>query len=191
MNIQLLNELLMHTAHAAEEATTTSPDVATMFGLNVKLFVAQLINFGIVLFVLWKWVFTPVTKALQRRTQKIEESLQTAEKIVHEKAEFEEWKKGEIAKARTEAAGIVSQSKLEAEAVRAELLTKAKLEQEKIVQDGKAELAREEMQVLQDAKSKLADLVVGATEKILREKITDKKDRELAEAAVQALSTKY
>ncbi len=181
-----LFEIFLQTAHATEEAVA-SPNVATMFGLNVKLFIAQLINFGIVLLVLWKWVFTPVTKALQKRTAHIEESLKTAEQVMHEKTEFEKWKKGEMSKARVEGTALVSQAKLEAETVRTQLLNKAKQEQEKILQEGKLELERAETQMLQEAKGKLAELVVNATEKILGEKLTDKKDLELAKKAIDEI----
>ncbi len=187
--------IFSHTAQAAEAvheaAEAANPNVATMFGISAKLFVAQLVNFGIVLLVLWKWVFTPVTKALQKRTQKIEQSLQTAENIQVQKAEFETWKKAEMAQARVAAAEIVGQAKGEAEKVREELLHKAKQEQEKLLADGKKALAQEQEQVLAEARGQLADLVVLAAEKVLKEKLTDKKDKELAQSALNTLSTKH
>jgi F-type H+-transporting ATPase subunit b len=161
-----------------------------MFGLNAQLFFAQFINFAVVLFVLWKWVFTPVTRALQKRTAKIEASLKHAEDVEVEKAEFENWKAAEMSKVRVEAAGIVSKAKSEAETVRTELLAKAKTEHEKLLLDGRADLARESAQALQEAKGKLAELVVLATEKVLREKLTDKKDAQLAAEALKSLEAK-
>lgn len=186
-----ISHILFHTAQAAEavhEATgAADTNVAGMFGISIKLFVAQLVNFGIVLLVLWKWVFTPVTKALQNRTQKIEQSLQTAENMQVQKAEFETWKKTEMTQARVAAAEVVSQAKIEAEKVREELLHKTKEEQEKLLADGKKALIQEQAQVLAEARGQLADLVVAATEKVLREKLTDKKDKELAQAALDSL----
>ncbi len=182
----ILQELFIHTAHAAAEGGN-SPDIATMFGLNLKLFIAQLINFGIVFLVLWKWVFTPVTRALQARTKKIEDSLQAAETVTKEKEEFKKWKTANMAEARKEAAEIVEKSRGEAEVVRQELLAKAKTEQEKLLADGHTRLEQEQAQLLASARGQLAELVVSATEKILREKITDKKDVELAKEALSAI----
>lgn len=180
-------------AKAAEEVahTTAAPsqDLAGMFGISWKLFFAQLFNFSIVLLILWKWVFTPVTRALQKRTQKIEDSLKTAESITKEKEKFEKWKAGEMGKARTEAADIVTQAKAEAEVVRIELLAKAKSEQAAIVTDGKEKLKQEQVLMIQEAKSHLAEIVIHAAEKILREKLNDKKDKALAEEAIKSLHT--
>ncbi len=186
-------DFFIHIAHAAEEvataATTAEPsqDLAGMFGISWKLFLAQLVNFSIVLFILWKWVFTPVTKALQKRTQKIEDSLKTAESITKDKLEFEKWKAVEMGKARSEAADIVTQAKTEAEAVRSELLAKAKQEQAAVVLDGKEKLEQEQVRMIQEAKGQLADIVIQATEKILREKLDDTKDKQMAEEALAAL----
>ncbi len=177
-------------AQAAEEAAHAaepSSGLAGMFGVSWKLFIAQLVNFSIVLFVLWKWVFTPVTRALQKRTKKIEDSLKTAEDIAKERNSFEKWKAVEMGKARTEAADIVTQAKTEAEVVRSELLAKAKSEQAALVADGKEKLEQEQVRIVKEAKGQLAELVVQATEKVLKEKLTDKKDVQLAEEALRSV----
>src|SRR5262245_53133970 len=64
--------------------------VLGMLGINWKLFIAQLINFGIVLFVLWKWVFKPVSSGLEARTTRIEKSLQDATQLEQAKKEFDD-----------------------------------------------------------------------------------------------------
>lgn len=186
-----LSHILFPIAQAAEEAAHAtaeqSPDLVGMFGVSWKLFLAQLINFTIVLLVLWKWVFTPVTKALQKRTQKIEDSLKTAENITKEKQEFQKWKSGEMGKARVEASEIVTLAKTEAEEVRSELLAKAKDEQLTMIQEGKEKLEQEQVRMMKQARGQLAELVVQATEKVLREKLDDKKDKQLAEEALKAI----
>lgn len=181
--ISIIQSIIIPTAHAAEEAAA-NPDVATMFGLNFKLFIAQLFNFAIVLLVLWKWVFTPVTKALQARTQKIEQSLAHAEQVTKDKKEFEVWKEKAMAEARKEAGGIVAGAKADAEALREELLGKTKTAQDALVAEGVERLKREQADMLSEARGQLADLVVEASEKVLREKMTDAKDKELAKKAL-------
>lgn len=185
----MINFDIISIVQAAEEAvhTPAAPGIASMFGISWKLFLAQLVNFCIVLIVLWKWVFTPVTAALQKRAEKIEHSLRTAEKIEHEKSAFTKWKTAEIHKVKLEAAEIVSQARQEAEAVKQEVLVKSKQDQEKILQDGKLELKHAEAQMLQEAKNKLAGLVVSAAEKVLGEKLTDKKDLEMARRAIEEM----
>lgn len=179
----------IHFAQAAEEAshTVADPSLAGMFGISWKLFIAQLVNFGIVLLVLWKWVFTPVTRALQKRTARIEASLQHAEQVAKDKEQFEVWRKDEIAKTRKEASDIITKAQDEAEQVKKLLTEQARAEQEQIVVKAKAEIAQETEKSLRDAKKQLADIVIQATEKILQSKLDAKKDTELVESALKNL----
>jgi F-type H+-transporting ATPase subunit b len=176
-----------HIAQAAEEAASeaANPSVAGMFGLDLKLFIAQLINFGIVLFVLWKWVFKPVSKALSDRTAKIEKSLADAKQITEDKETFDTWKNAEMSKVRQEAAGIITQAKQDAESLRKQLTDQTKQEQNKIVTQTQAQLELEKQKAITEVRGQIADIVVTASEKILREKLTDKKDQELIKQALE------
>lgn len=174
-------------ANAASTAIE-DPSLVGMFGINWKLFLAQLINFGIVLFVLWKWVWKPVTANMEERTRKIEESLINAEKISKEKNEFAAWKEAEISKARQEATAIIGEAKIQAESVRNQILEQAKQEQQALLEKGAKELAQQKAQAIADAKSELADLVVSATEKLIREKIDKNIDQKLITQAMKELN---
>jgi F-type H+-transporting ATPase subunit b len=174
-------EAVTDEAHAEEE----KQGIPGMFGLDWKLFIAQLVNFGIVLFVLWRFVFKPVAKGLAERTNKIEQSLKDAQQITEDKQTFESWKTAEMSKVRQEAAGIITQAKQEAEGVKASILDQAKAEQSRIVQQAQAQLENEKQKALNEIKGQIADMVVSASETILREKLDDKKDKQLIEQALQ------
>lgn len=174
-------EYLIPIAHAAEEVAHAAEQsgIAATFGIDWMKFAAQLLNFGIVLFVLWKWVFGPVAKKLEERTAKIEKSLSDADRITKEKQDFEAWRNQEMSKARQEAGAIVSQSQIDSNKVKDEVLTQTKQEQQKLVEQTKKQIQQEKTLALQSAKTELADIITTATEKILRQKLDEKKDKEL------------
>lgn len=172
-----------HNSAAGEHAA--DPGVIGLFGLNWKLFLAQLANFGIILFVLWKWVFGPVTKTLSERTAKIEASLSEAKRIAEDRETFDTWKNGEIAKVRQEAAAIITQAKADAEQLKISTLAQTKEDQNKIIVHARAQMDAEKNAVMQEAKAEIAEMVVTATESILRQKIDSKKDAELIKAALK------
>ena len=172
------------TTQAEEGKTVEEKGVIGMFGINWKLFLAQLVNFSIILFVLWKWVFGPVTSGLTKRTEKIEASLVDAQKIAEERQTFDSWKQGEMGSVRKEASGIIAQAKQDAEVVRAELLTQAKLEQEKLAANTRAQLEQEKSKMIEEVKGHISELVVSASETILRAKLDPKKDAELIKSAL-------
>ena len=76
-------------AEVEEEAVSTRIAAETVeatgglgsLGLNVKIFIAQLINFAIVVLVLWKWVYNPIVALLEKRQTTIEKSLKEAKEI--------------------------------------------------------------------------------------------------------------
>ena len=174
-------------AQAAEEAAHSTSPVAVL-GLNLSGFIAQLINFGIVLFILWKWVFTPVTKKLQERTAKIEKSLNDAETVAKDKQEFEKWKNEQIVNARHEASIIISKAQVDATKVKEDLAAQSKSEQEKIIADAKVRIEQEKNQTMASAKGELADLVTMATEKIIRQKMDGKMDKQLVNDTLKSMS---
>lgn len=175
-------------ALAAEPSAATesaNQGVVGMFGLNWKLFAAQLVNFSIVVAVLWIWVFKPVTKGLSDRTDKIEGSLAEAERIMKDRADFDSWKQGEISTVRTEATAIISQAKQSAEELKANTLKTTADEQNRLIEQTKARLEQEKGLMIQQAKTELADIVVDATSKILKAKIDPVKDKQLIDEALK------
>ncbi len=161
------------------------PGLLGMFGIDWKLFIAQLINFGIVLLVLWKWVFKPVTSGLSERTAKIEGSLKEAEQIIKDRGDFEGWKQEEIAKVRMEASAIVTEAKQQAEVLKTDTVKSTIEEQNKIIQQTQKQLEQEKASMLNSAKAELSEIVIQATSTILKEKIDEKKDQQLIDGALK------
>lgn len=178
---------LIPLAHAAETVAADT-GIAATFGVDWMKFVAQLINFAIVLFVLWKFVFTPVTKKLEERTAKIEKAMKDASSTEAEKQDFAKWKAEQMVNTRHEASVIVSQAQTEATKAKDEILKQAQTDQQKIVDQAKKQIQEEKTAQLQAAKGELADLITNATEKILRHKLDGKKDEELIKESLKNLS---
>ena len=55
-------------------------DILNLFGLEGKLFIAQIINFAILLFILKKFLYEPIAKMMEERKAKIKQGLDDAEK---------------------------------------------------------------------------------------------------------------
>ena len=190
MDFSHLTHILIPVARATAEAaaeTEKAGGAIGALGINLKLFIAQLINFGVILLVLWKWVFTPVAKKLTERTEKIEKALRDADDTTREKQEFTVWKNQEIAKPRQEASVIITQAQNDSGKVKDEMLLSAKQEQEKVIQQAKKEIDAEKQKALLEVKSEIADMVVLAAEKILRHKLDDKKDQELIKESLKSI----
>ena len=180
-----IQPLIIPIAHAQETAQSTSP--VAVLGLNLNLFIAQLVNFAVILFILWKWVFTPVAKKLQERTDRIEKAMATANSTEKEKQEFVKWKEAEMTKVRTQSSAIITAAESHAIQAKDAVIKQTKEDQEKLVEQAKKQIEQEKNMQLQAAKSELADIVTQAAEKILRQKLDSAKDKELIKESLKSI----
>lgn len=162
-----------------------SAGVVGTLGLNGKLFVAQLVNFSVVLFVMWKWVYKPLVRMLDERAKKIEQGLRDAEASASAKQAAQNEKDAVVLDARKQAKVILEQAMADAEKQRVEAVGRAKQEVERVVLLGKENIRAEREKLVADVKAELADLVVLAAERVLREKIDAKKDEKLIKESVK------
>ncbi|MBF8280551.1 MAG: atpF [Candidatus Magasanikbacteria bacterium] len=155
-----------------------------LLGINWKLFLAQLVNFVIVLLVLWRWVFKPLVKHMDERSKKIEKSLDDA-KLIEERMKNSVAERENILKeARHEAQKVIAEGKETADKRREEMMSKAKDEVTNVIAAAKLQIAHDQVSARVELRQETASLVAALTEKILGEKIDAKKDRELLEAAM-------
>lgn len=171
---------------ATEEVAEHSADAGVVgtLGLNAKLFIAQLINFSVVLFILWKWVFKPVGGALEKRRKKIDDSLKKAEDLEVRMQNFEKERQEEIAKARRQAEEIVQNALKAADEAKVETVEAARKEAEKVLADAKQAIMAEREEVFREVRREVAEITVMAAEKILKAKIDPQKDKQLIEESL-------
>ncbi len=181
-----LIELFIPIAQAAE--AEKSSGVLGTLGVNWKIFLAQLFNFAIIVFILSKYVFKPIGKKLLERSEKIDIALKDAADIEKQKLEFEAWKIQAIIQAKQEASEIILQAQGQAETEKREILNKIKAEQEQIITQAKFQIGAEQKKAEQEVTNYVADMVVSATEKILKEKLDPKKDRDLIENSLKHIN---
>jgi F-type H+-transporting ATPase subunit b len=155
------------------------------FHIDIKLIIAQAVNFGIVLFVLWKFAYKPVLKTLNDRSSKIEKGIKDAEKAGKKLAETEEKEKEVLSNARKEAQVIIAKAENTAKKSQQDLENVAKVQADKIITTAKAQIEEEKQKMIKEVKAEIGDLVVSATEKIIGEKMDKNKDKELINRAIR------
>lgn len=155
------------------------------FHIDIKILLAQVVNFALVLFVLYKFAYKPILKTLNDRTQKIEEGVKHAEDMEHKLAELEKKEREIITEARKESQKIISASQVSVEKNKEEIICEAKAQSEKILEDARKKIEEEKKKMFLEIKSEVADLVIFATEKILKEKINNKNNEELIIKAIE------
>ncbi len=170
-------------------ADIAKESVLGSLGVNWKLFVAQLANFAVVLFVMWKWVYKPLLKIIDARTAKIENGLRDADAAASAKSGAEREAGEAILAARREAQRLLEEAQKQADAHHAEAKAKTQQELASLIQQGKDTLASEKEKMVQSARAELAELAVDAAKKALGTVLTEQQKKTLLEEAVKRLKS--
>ena len=101
-------------------------DILTNFGVQPTLLFGQIVNFLIILFLLKKFFFGKITKALDDRKQKIAESLKNADLIEQKLTQTEEKSKKILEDAQNASQKIITDAKVEAQKLTANAAEDAK-----------------------------------------------------------------
>lgn len=181
---------IQQAAEAAQEvasATEATGGLGTL-GINLKIFLAQLLNFAIVLLVLWKWAYKPIVKLLEERQEKIEHGVKQADDVEKRVQDLERERHEVMATAKSDAAKVLEDVRVTADERKKELLAKAKEEVKGVVAQGKAQLEAQKVQMIQEAREEIAAIAVEAARKILADGVDEKKATKLAEGVVDKMS---
>lgn len=155
------------------------------FHLDLKLFIAQLVNFSIVFSVLYFFAFKPLVKVMSERSEKIAKSLKDADEIENRLSATEIEQADIISAAKKQANLIIEEADKKGEERREEMLARAKEEIAAVINNEKEKLARQKDETLKEIKSEVADLVVLTVEKLLHEKMNSDKDQEFIKSLVK------
>jgi F-type H+-transporting ATPase subunit b len=163
-------------------------ELMTKLGIDGRLLLAQLINFVVLIAVLYRFAYKPILTLLEKRRVRIEKSLAEAQRIDEESRRMEQLKKQKVDEAKREAAAVLEDAAKKAEAVKQETLVKTRTESEKIVMKAKEQIAHERGELLKGVQSEAAELVAGAVEKVLKEKMDGEKDKKFIHDALHQLA---
>lgn len=159
------------------------------FGVDLKVIIAQSINFIVVALVLWKFAFKPVIATLDERQQKIADGLRFAEES-----------KQQLESAERERAEIIREANGDAQKILAEAREKAKAHEEKqraitaqSIEDMRKRAeesnALERQRMLSEARQEIAHLVVATSAKVLKSELNEADKKRLNEAASKEIAS--
>ena len=140
-------------------------------GLDPTLFIAYLINFVILLFLLRLFAYKPILKMLAERKQKIQDSLEEADKVRQEaevqRAEFQ----SELEEARKTSQEAAARAAQETEKMREAILAEARQEAEQIREQAHQQVEVERQQAMSELHQQAVDLAVDLSRKVLGETV--------------------
>jgi len=180
--------MLIEIVHAATEAVgetgaATGP-IGTL-GINLKLFIAQLINFAVILLVLWRWAYRPLLRIMHERQKTIAEGLDNAKKIETRLEETEQEYRTKINAAKKEAIAIIEQGKTDAAARAATMKKKAEEDMQALLASARAHINAEKDASLRAVREHAAALITETVRRVVSEKMSTKENEEFIRSVLK------
>jgi F-type H+-transporting ATPase subunit b len=138
--------------------------------INITLF-AQMIAFGVFVVFCMRYVWPPITKALDERTAKIAEGLAAAERGQQEQQLGEQRALEVMREAKGNASDIITQAQKRYNDILDEAKRDAQAEAERIKTAAHAEIEQEANRAREELRERMATLAIAAAEKILQKEV--------------------
>jgi F-type H+-transporting ATPase subunit b len=173
----------LFTQFASEAAEATNPVKA--LGIDMKLLVFQIIAFAILVWLLSKYVFPVLMKAVDDRQARIDESNAAAADAAKQAAETEEKLAKLLKQARSEATDIVATAKEEAAGLLAKTEEKSKVQAERIVAAAHESIEKDVIAAKKALHNETIELVAQATEKVVGKTVNAGVDKQLITQSIK------
>ena len=151
---------------------------------NLTVLIAD-IAFFLLLFLIARYLYRPITQVLEARTQRIAEGLRAAEEAVKDREAAEKEYQERLAEARREGQALLDRIAKQGEDLRKQLEVKARAQADGLIAKARAEIQQERDKAVQDLRSQVADLALLAAGRIIGESLDAKKHRALIERAIE------
>ena len=135
----------------------------------------QLIIFSIVLFLLAKFAWKPITGALHEREDHIAEALNAAEKAKEEMKNLQAANEKLLQEARVERDKMMKEAQVTATSIINEAKEKASAESTRLVEAARTAINSEKQAALTEVRNQAGSLSIMIAEKLLKKELTDSK----------------
>lgn len=140
-------------------------------GIDLNLLIAQMVNFCVLLLVLYLVGYKRFLKTMDQRSQRIKESLEAGERAKQEAASAEVEVARKIEEASASGQKIVEQAAKSAEEVRRRIEADARKEAETIMEKARMETKREKEEAMSELRKDVADLAVAVAGKAINQSL--------------------
>ncbi|MFK7909748.1 MAG: F0F1 ATP synthase subunit B [Akkermansiaceae bacterium] len=170
---------------AATEAGKTG--LFETFAVDWPFFVAQLVNFIIVILVLKKFAFGPIQNILEQRKTRIAEGEEKLKRIEQQLAESEQRTQEAIDKANADAQRLISEAKESAAALSEKKAQEAVASAQNILAKAEEAAAAERKTMHAELKKEFGRLVTNTTAKVTGKELTDADQKRINEEALASV----
>ena len=147
-----------------------SPGLGTFFWM--------LVSFGILVFILGKWGWPMLLKALKNREKAIADSLNAAEKVREEMKMLVAHNEDLLKEAKLQRDEMLRNARLTSDKIVEDARLKATEEADRIVESARENINYEKLKAMHELKNQIASLSIEIAEKLMKAELSDRQRAE-------------
>ena len=158
-------------------------------GINLPTLLAQIVNFVILLGLLYLVAYKPIIRMFDERSRKIKESMEQTEFIKEQAAHAEEEVKKQLEAAGKQGQELIARAARTGEEVRQGIHQQAEQEAESLLTRARTEIQRERDEAIDELRKEFADLTILAAEKVIDRSLDKEAHRQLIDKVLKESTT--
>jgi F-type H+-transporting ATPase subunit b len=165
-------------------------DISSGLGINTVALLSQIVSFGIVFVLLWRWGFPVIIRTLERRQETIREGVENAERAKRELDEANTRSEQILAEARRQAQDTIERAEKAAEREASRILDEANARAQAVEQQHIERIRQEAAQAREELSRLVVNLSLDAASRVIRKSVDSKDNRRLVQEFVSTSLTK-
>jgi F-type H+-transporting ATPase subunit b len=153
-------------------------------GINGAFFISQLISFGVVFVLLWKWGFPAITNILDKRQAIIREGIENAERAKRDLEEANARAEQILAEARRQSQETIERASKNAQQEANRIIEEANARAEQISQQQIARIQQEANRARTELSREIVNLSIEAATRVISKSVDSRDNRRLVEEFV-------
>jgi F-type H+-transporting ATPase subunit b len=148
---------------------------------HAGLMVWTLLIFLVLLAILSRFAFKPLTAAVEARERALQEAIASAQRDREAAAALLAEQRAALDASRGEAQGLIAQARAGAEKMRAELLEETRVQQQELLERARRDIEGERVRAIADLRREAVDLALAGAGKVIQRNLDDATNRQIVE----------
>ena len=154
-------------------------------GISLPTLIAQIVNFAILLGLMYLVAYKPIIRMFDERSRKVKESMEQTDYIKQQAAQAEEEVKKQLEAASKEGQGVIARALRTGEEVGQKAQQEARQEAESLIIRARMEIQRERDEAIDELRKEVADLTILAAGKVIELSLDKKAHRQLIDKVLE------
>lgn len=158
-----------------------------LLSLHGGLMIWTLAIFLVVMFILSKYAFKPITAAVEAREKSLEDAIAAAKADREEAQRILEEQRRHIDESRAEAQKLIVEGRMLGEKLRADMIEETRGQQQEMLERARREIESEKVKAIAELRREAVELAIAGASKVIEKNLDNDSNRKIVESFLASI----